>query len=38
MRKKSGSHVLVGQPEGKRPLGKPRGRWEAIKMHLQETD
>jgi hypothetical protein len=20
--------VLVGRPEGKRPLGKPRGRWE----------
>jgi hypothetical protein len=20
--------VLVGRPEGKRPLGRPRGRWE----------
>ena len=20
--------VLVGKPEGKRPLGRPRGRWE----------
>jgi hypothetical protein len=20
--------VLVGNPEGKRPLGRPRGRWE----------
>jgi len=39
MRKKRGSQkVLVGQPEGKRPLGKPRGRWEDIKMHLQEID
>jgi len=27
---------LVGKPEGKRPLGKPRCRWEVtIKMHLQ---
>ena len=30
--------VLVGKPEGKRPLGKPRRRWEAnIKMDLQEV-
>ena len=29
--------VLVGQPEGKRPLGKPESRWEdKIKMDLQE--
>jgi len=29
--------VLVGKPEGKRPLGKPRRRWENnIKMDLQE--
>jgi hypothetical protein len=29
--------VLVGRPEGKRPLGKPRGRWEYnIKMDLRE--
>ena len=29
--------VLVGKPEGKRPLGRPRGRWEDnIKMNLQE--
>ena len=28
---------LVGKPEGKRPLGKPRRRWEDnIKMDLQE--
>jgi hypothetical protein len=27
----------VGQPEGKRPLGKPRRRWvENIKMELRE--
>ena len=30
--------VLVGKPEGKRPLGKPRRRWEDnIKMHLQDV-
>ena len=29
--------VLVGKPEGKRPLGIPRHRWEGnIKMDLQE--
>jgi len=27
--------ILVGKPEGKRPLGSPRGRWEDnIKMDL----
>ena len=30
--------VLVGKPEGKRPLGRPRLRWEdSIKMDLQEV-
>jgi hypothetical protein len=29
---------LVGKPEGKRPLGRPRHRWEDnIKMNLQEV-
>jgi hypothetical protein len=29
--------VLVGKPEGERPLGRPRRRWEDnIKMDLQE--
>ena len=29
--------VLVGKPEGKRPLGRPRRRWEYnIKMDLRE--
>jgi hypothetical protein len=29
--------VLVGNPEGKRPLGRPRRRWEDnIKMVVQE--
>jgi len=30
--------VLVGKPEGKRPLGRPRSVWECnIKMDLQEV-
>jgi hypothetical protein len=30
--------VLVGKPEGKRPLGRPRRRWENnIKIDLQEV-
>jgi hypothetical protein len=30
--------VLVWRPEGKRPLGRPRHRWENnIKMDLQEV-
>jgi hypothetical protein len=30
--------VLVGKPEGKRPLGRPRRRWEDnIKMDSQEV-
>jgi hypothetical protein len=29
--------VLVGKPEGKRPLGRPRLRWEDnINMNFQE--
>ena len=31
--------VLVGKPEGKRPLGRPRCIWEDnIKMDLQEVE
>jgi len=30
--------VSVGKPEGKKPLGRPRRRWEDnIKMDLQEV-
>jgi hypothetical protein len=30
--------VLVGKPEGKRPLGRPRHRWEdTVRMDLQEV-
>jgi hypothetical protein len=29
--------ILVGRPEGKRPLGRPRRKWEDnIKMDLRE--
>jgi hypothetical protein len=31
--------VLVGKPEGKRPLGRPTRRWDDnIKMDLQEVE
>jgi hypothetical protein len=31
--------VLVGKPEGKRPLGKTRRRWEdGIRMDLRKID
>jgi len=31
--------VLVGKPEGKRPLGRPRRRWRnIIKMRLQKLE
>jgi hypothetical protein len=31
--------VLVGRPERKRPLGKPRRRWEdGIRMDLREIE
>jgi len=30
--------VLMGKPKGKRPLGRPRRRWEDdMKMDLQEV-
>jgi hypothetical protein len=31
--------ILVGRPEGRRPLGRPRRKWEDdIKMDLQEVE
>jgi hypothetical protein len=30
--------VLVEKPEGKRPLERPRRRWENIRMDLREID
>jgi len=29
--------VLVGKPEGKRPLGRSRRRWDDNMMYLQEV-
>jgi hypothetical protein len=35
--KRSACGILAGKPEGKRPLGSPRHRWEDnIKMDLRE--
>jgi hypothetical protein len=37
MEGRDGYRVLVGKPEGKRPLGRPRRRWEnKIKLDLRE--
>jgi hypothetical protein len=38
MREKRNSHrILVGKPEGKRPLGRPRRRWvNNIRMDLRK--
>jgi hypothetical protein len=39
MRERRGAYTeLAGKPEGKKPIGRPRGRWEDnIKMDLQEV-
>jgi hypothetical protein len=39
MREKRNAYtILVGKPEGKRPLRRPRRRWvDNIKMDLRET-
>jgi hypothetical protein len=35
--KRNAYRILVGNPEGKRPLGRPRRRWvDNIKMELRE--
>jgi hypothetical protein len=35
--KRNACRILVGNPEGKRPLGRPRRRWlENIKIDLRE--
>jgi hypothetical protein len=37
--KRSEYRILVGKPEGKKPLGKPRCRWEDnIKMDLRKRE
>jgi hypothetical protein len=36
--KRNAYRILVGKPEGKRPLGRPIRRWvDNIKMDLRET-
>jgi hypothetical protein len=37
VREGRGMCVLVGKPEGKRPLRRPSRRWEDNKMDLQEV-
>jgi hypothetical protein len=35
--KRNAYRILVGKPEGKRPLGRPRPKWEDnIRMDLRE--
>jgi hypothetical protein len=35
--KRNAYRILVGKPEGKKPLGRPRRRWvEIVKMDLRE--
>jgi hypothetical protein len=37
--KRGAYRALVGKPEGQRPFGRPRRRWEDnIKMDLQKVD
>jgi hypothetical protein len=37
--KRNVCRLLVGKPEGKRPLGRPRRRWiDNIKMDLLEIE
>jgi hypothetical protein len=36
-KKRNAYRLLVGKPEGKRPLGRPRRRWvDNIRMNLEE--
>jgi hypothetical protein len=38
VREKKNAYMLVGKPEGRRPLRRPRCRWlENIRMHLVEV-
>jgi hypothetical protein len=37
--KRNAYRILVGKPEGKRPLGRPRRRWVGnIKMDLRDIE
>jgi hypothetical protein len=36
-KKKKAYRLLVGKPEGRRPIGRPRHRWvDNTKIHLEE--
>jgi hypothetical protein len=36
--KRNAYRILVGKPEGKRPLGRPRRRWvDSFKIDLREV-
>jgi hypothetical protein len=36
--KRNTYRILVGKPDGKRPLGRPRHRWEDyVRMDLRDT-
>jgi hypothetical protein len=38
-KKKDACRIWVGKPEGKRPLGRPRRKWEDnIRMDLREIE
>jgi hypothetical protein len=30
-------NILVGKPEGKKPLGRHKHRWEGIRLSLREV-
>jgi hypothetical protein len=37
--KRNAYRILVGKQQGKRPLGRPRGRWvDNIKIYLRERE
>jgi hypothetical protein len=37
--RRNAERILVGKPEGRRPLGRPRRRWvNNIKMDLREIE
>jgi len=36
--KRNTNKLLVRNPEGKRQLGRPRNRWDNIKMGLKEME
>jgi hypothetical protein len=36
--KRNSYRILVGKPEGKKPLGRPRSKWmDSVKMDFRET-